>query len=381
VVGAIVGLGVVVWCMATFTTLTPFPGVNALPVVLGTVLVMAGHESGIVSRGLSTPVPRWFGRISYSLYLWHWPVIVLGAALTASGLLTIKQALAAVAVSILLAWTSYRLIEQPPQRTALLRPTRRALLFGLALIVTTCVAAVGVGRIADARVASSYAYVTQGLAPTTKVDTTLLYIGDSITTRGVAPLNQALAAAGWDYDVDALGGRPIVAGARPDWTPLCLDKPMCGADLVLAARSTKPGAVVVALGTNSFNVEMVRVSAPTATDSGERTKVDSHGRNVIAGQDPASAFAAGVDKVMGMVPATTTVYWVGLYLDDTKWAGVHWRANNAAMKAAAAKHPNAVYLDYAGYVVSASVPYKPDGSHPTARGMGMRANWIVSKLR
>ena len=380
VVGAIVGFLVVVWCMATYTTLTPFPGFAALPVVIGTVLVMAGHESGIVSRGLSTAVPRWFGRISYSLYLWHWPVLVLGAALTATGLLTVKQALLAVVVSILLAWGSYRLIEQPPQRLAALRPTKRALWFGLALIVATCTAAVGVGRLADAKVAASYAYVTQGIAPVAKADTSLLYIGDSITTRGAAPLDEALQAGGWDYDVDALGGRPILAGARPDWTPLCSDKPLCGADLVLEAQKKMPGTVVVALGTNSFNVATVRVKAPTATDSGERTKKDAQGHNVIAGQDPAASFAAGVDRIMAMVPATTKVYWVGMYLDDKLWAGVHWRENNAAMKAAVAKHPNATYLDYAAYVAKAKLPYKPDGSHPTPTGMGLRAHWIVSQL-
>ena len=381
VVGAIVGFLVVVWCMATYTTLTPFPGFAALPVVSGTVLVMAGHESGIVSRGLSTAVPRWFGRISYSLYLWHWPVLVLGAALTASGLLSVKQALLAVVVSILLAWGSYRLIEQPPQRLAALRPTKLALWFGLALIVTACVAAVGVGRLADAKVASQFEFVSRGLAPVQKADTRLLYIGDSITDRGSVPLEQALKTAGWDFDVDAMSGRPIVAGPRADWTPLCDDRQQCGADRVLAAQKSMPGTIVIALGTNSFRVATEQVSTPTATNSGLRNKKDAKGAYVVTGQDPASSFADGVDRIMAMVPATTTVYWVGMYLAEPQWAQVHWRQNNAAMKAAVAKHPNAVFLDYAGYVAADKVPYKDDGSHPTARGMAMRAHWIVSNVR
>ncbi len=116
VIAPILGFGIVVWCMATFTTLTPFPGVNVLPVVVGTLLVIAGHEAGVVSRGLSTPVPRWFGRVSYSLYLWHWPVFVLAAALTASGQLGIKQVLLCMVVAVLLSWASYAVVEQPPQR-------------------------------------------------------------------------------------------------------------------------------------------------------------------------------------------------------------------------------------------------------------------------
>ena len=65
---------------------------------------------------------------------------------------------------------------------------------------------------------------------------------------------------------------------------------------------------------------------------------------------------------------------------DKQWAGVHWRANNAAMKAAVAKHPNAKFLDYAAYAQQAKIPYMNDGSHPTPKGMGIRAHWIVSQL-
>jgi hypothetical protein len=51
------------------------------------------------------------------------------------------------------------------------------------------------------------------------------------------------------------------------------------------------------------------------------------------------------------------------------------------MATAAGHHINAHYLDYAQYVVADQVPYEVDGSHPTPKGMGMRARWIVSNLR
>jgi hypothetical protein len=332
-----------------------------------------------VSRGLSAPVPRWFGRISYSLYLWHWPVFVIGAAMTAAGVLTAEQALGGAVVAILLAWASCRFVEQPPQRVALLRSTRRALVFGLALIVSTVVASVLVGRVAEARDAAAYAGVANGLAHESKADNHLLYIGDSIADRGLVPLETALDGAHWDAVIDHLGGRPIIAGARPDWTPLCSTFPTCGADLVLKSRPIPP-TVVIALGTNAFNVAYDQVRPPTATDAGRRNRVDPAGHWVIAGQDSPAAFASGVDTIMSMVPSSTTVYWVGTWLDDAKWKNVHWREDNAAMKAAVARHPNAVFLDYATYVESAHVPYMPDGSHPNPVGMGMRAHWIVSQL-
>ena len=377
--GAMVGAAAVIWCMLAYSTLTPFPGFAGLPVVLGTLLILAGHEAGIVSRALSLRGPRWFGRVSYSLYLWHWPVFVLAAALTASGQLSIAATIGCVALAIVLAWLSYRLVEQPPQRGTWLRPTHRALVAGLVMILVTVTAAIGVGRVAQAREDAQYAVAKQGIKPVTLADTRLLYIGDSITSRGQSPLEEALGAAHWNYDVDALGGRPIIAGPRVGWTPLCLGQAGCGADLVLKANPIPP-TVVIALGTNSFNVERVQVHAPTATDSGYRNRTDAGGHFLIAGQDSAQAFAAGVDRIMAMVPSTTTVYWVGMWLDDSIWKNVHWRANNAAMQSAAARHPNARFLDYAAYVSTAHIPYQSDGSHPTPSGMALRARWIVSQL-
>jgi lysophospholipase L1-like esterase len=195
----------------------------------------------------------------------------------------------------------------------------------------------------------------------------------------LVPLEQALGAANWDFTIDALGGRPIISGERSDWTPNCLKKPMCGADLVLQSRPI-PGTVVISLGSNSFNLETVQVRPPTATNSGRVNRVDTAGRYIVAGGDSAVAFGESVTTIMSLVPSTTTVYWIGIWLDDAKWGNVAWRENNAAMKAAVARYPNARFLDYAAYVDSAQVPYMPDGSHPNPKGMGMRANWIVSQL-
>lgn len=59
-----------------------FPGFVALMPVLGSMLVIqfAGAKSCLVASLLSFPLMRFVGRISYSLYLWHWPVLVLGRA-------------------------------------------------------------------------------------------------------------------------------------------------------------------------------------------------------------------------------------------------------------------------------------------------------------
>ncbi len=378
-VGAAAGLVVVVWCMVTYSSLTPFPGLAALPVVLGTVLVIAGHPGGPVAHGFSWGPVRWLGRVSYSLYLWHWPVLVLAAA-AVGGVLSSSAAVAATVGAVLLAWFSYRWIEQPPQRASWLRPTRRALFVGLALISATVLASLGAWRLATAQAEQVYAQAAVGITQEAPVaDAGLLYIGDSITTRGSGPLEAALRAAGWDFQVNALGGRPIVSGSRGTWEPNCDDKADCGADLVLA-HTDIPGTVVIALGTNAMDLKQERVHAPTATDSGLRTARDDKGRFVVLGQDTPAQVTAQVDRIMSIVPRTTTVVWVGQWLDDREWGNVTWRQSNAALRAAANRYPNARFLDYAGYVATHAVPYEDDGSHPTPTGMILRARWIVTQL-
>gem|GEM_PF-1289952 len=381
VVLPIVGLVVVVGCMFTYTTGTSFPGLMALPVVLGTCLILIGHERGIVARGLSTAVPRWFGRISYSLYLWHWPILVLLAAAAGAGTLTATQALVAGGASIGVGWVSRRWLEVTPHRASWLRSTRNALLFGLVAIVVTVGSALAVNQVANAAEKKQYAAAADGITPVVKPDNSLLFIGDSVTTRGQVALETALGAGGWDYSVDALGGRPIQSGRRATWNPLCYSLPACGGDLVLAAKSAIAKTVVISLGSNSMATQMRKVGDPTPTDSGLRRVRDAQGRFVISGQDSPEFVTSEVKKVMSMVPSTTEVYWVGVWLDDSMWGNVTWRANNRAMQKAALAYPNGHYLDYAAYVESAKVPYSDDGSHPTPEGMTMRARWLASQLK
>ena len=74
-----VGAVVVTGSILTIKEGPTFPGLMAFAPVLGTALVVIGTswwQSGLVSRTLSTRPVTWIGDRSYSLYLWHWPVIV-----------------------------------------------------------------------------------------------------------------------------------------------------------------------------------------------------------------------------------------------------------------------------------------------------------------
>ncbi|MCX7515131.1 acyltransferase family protein [Frateuria hangzhouensis] len=113
---AVAGLVLIVVPVFAYDRFTPFPGLVAVPPVLGTVLLLDTHQSIINRRLLSAPVMRFVGLISYSLYLWHWPLIsVTRLVLVHEPSLSLRLVL--LAVSVALAWASYRWIEQPFRRS------------------------------------------------------------------------------------------------------------------------------------------------------------------------------------------------------------------------------------------------------------------------
>ena len=76
-----VGLGLVVWSIVTYTSSTPFPGTAALVPVLGTAAIIAAGSGPAPLHGpvqiLRRPPMLVIGRVSYSWYLWHWPMLIL----------------------------------------------------------------------------------------------------------------------------------------------------------------------------------------------------------------------------------------------------------------------------------------------------------------
>jgi peptidoglycan/LPS O-acetylase OafA/YrhL len=100
-------LGVVLIAASAFLLkkTSPFPGLAAVPPVAGAVLIIA---SG--SRILERRLPELLGRISYPLYLWHWPLLSFA---TTNGMDSPQQRMALVIVSLLLSTLTYQLIEKP----------------------------------------------------------------------------------------------------------------------------------------------------------------------------------------------------------------------------------------------------------------------------
>jgi peptidoglycan/LPS O-acetylase OafA/YrhL len=99
-----------------------FPGVAALLPTLGTVLLLVAglsREPTPVTAGLSTTPMRAIGALSYSLYLWHWPLLVVFAA--NFGELSVLGGLAVTALSAIPAYLSFCLVERPIRQRGWLR--------------------------------------------------------------------------------------------------------------------------------------------------------------------------------------------------------------------------------------------------------------------
>ena len=124
------GLYGIVLSALLLTERTPFPGVAAVLPVLATALVLQAGEAGAAGRNpvLVNPVSRYLGRISYSLYLWHWPVLVLSVAVLPTGLHVVVP----LVLSLVLASLCHHLVEEPVRHSAWLarRPVRRGVARG-----------------------------------------------------------------------------------------------------------------------------------------------------------------------------------------------------------------------------------------------------------
>lgn len=120
----------------------PFPiAILSVCGTAGLIAVVTANQSFALSRLLSSGIPKWLGKASYSIYLWHWPVFVMMR--WTSGLNTLTEQLIAGALALSLGFGSYFLVEQSVQKNLWLKsmPRWKVLAVGLSVVVFS--AAVG----------------------------------------------------------------------------------------------------------------------------------------------------------------------------------------------------------------------------------------------
>jgi peptidoglycan/LPS O-acetylase OafA/YrhL len=134
------GFAAIAVAAVTLSSSSPFPGWLALLPVLGTAAVIAAGDTGPhdpSTRLVELRPTQFVGDVSYAVYLWHWPLIVLVPFALARPLTTVDKLLV-LAACLVLAWLTRLAVEQPAQQWRRLRPP-------LVVLVATVV---GMGAVA-----------------------------------------------------------------------------------------------------------------------------------------------------------------------------------------------------------------------------------------
>ena len=293
-----VGVLALVTCGLVVDIGAAFPGWLALwPVLAACCVLVAGHtrHPRAVDGVLVSAPLRYLGSLSFALYLWHWPVLVLGLVLTGRSSFGLEGGLAVIALSLALAALTHHLVEQPLMRAPIGRFARRGeyRLVALTMVPVLLVVAVwsvlgttkeqptlvlgdpahpgaaslvGAGdhsardaplvpsamtvgqdwALSDACHATNTANARQvcPVTPGAPGGRRLLVVGDSHSEQFVPALEEGARAHGWQISSMVLGGCPFALGWVPDTAPDgCSDRNQAA---LAAITRLRPDGVVVA---------------------------------------------------------------------------------------------------------------------------------------
>jgi peptidoglycan/LPS O-acetylase OafA/YrhL len=128
-VGTWVGLVAVGIAACAFSSKSAYPGSLVIIPVVGAALIIAGGAAAPsfgVERLLHLAPFRWLGKLSYSLYLWHWPILIIAAEYAGKTTLSVKDNLGWLAVALGISVLTYVAIENPVRHSPRLRRNRWA---------------------------------------------------------------------------------------------------------------------------------------------------------------------------------------------------------------------------------------------------------------
>ncbi len=133
------GLGLIILASTLFTSTTPYPGSLVAIPVIGAGLIIAGgiSEPVLGAEWLLRRQPlSWIGKRSYSLYLWHWPILIVAAErIGRSTLSTGENVLLLVLLALPLSHITYMFVENPIRHMKY--PSSSTVVAGLTLVMAT----------------------------------------------------------------------------------------------------------------------------------------------------------------------------------------------------------------------------------------------------
>ena len=139
------GLAAIGFAAVTYSSASQYPGTLVIIPVVGTALVIAGGTpvpSWAAERVLRIAPLQWFGRLSYSLYLWHWPILIIAAEEAGQNALPFHRNIPWLAVALVAAVATHVCVENPVRHSrALSRRRWLSIGLGAVLVATSLVVA------------------------------------------------------------------------------------------------------------------------------------------------------------------------------------------------------------------------------------------------
>ena len=135
-----VGFGAILYAAFAFNSFTAYPGSLVIVPVVGSGLVIAGGVAAPrwgAESVLGLPTARWLGRLSYSLYLWHWPILLVVAEHYGKSKLSLMDSSACIAVAVMLSIATYHIVEGPIRHSKL--NSRMSVILGACLVAITLI--------------------------------------------------------------------------------------------------------------------------------------------------------------------------------------------------------------------------------------------------
>lgn len=407
------GLGAIIVSAISFGSGTAYPGAAvALPVVGTAMVIAAGAASpswGAESVLRRRPV-QWLALISYSLYLWHWPILTVVAERDNKTSLPVAEGVVLVLVSVALAAATYRLVENPVRNATPLKLRRWATVGLGAVILSTCFAVssalVGSGGVESNQLAAaglhnvcptpSSALVAalrtrSGVAaeaPTT-APVRALVVGDSTACTMLPGLEAVGAAFGIEISNAAITGCGVVSGSISARAVDGLNEHAFTRKCSAEARSVEGAALL------REHPKLVLWSS-----TWERTPITGpDGRTLVVGTRPWTvALLDRVDRRVFQF-ASAGARTVFLLQPPPFSAGAPSRSDaqehaflamNSVLKSYALRHPQTAAVVDLGRVVCPTgtpCPYvvggvvmRPDGFHYSTKSAVDVARWLMPQL-
>jgi peptidoglycan/LPS O-acetylase OafA/YrhL len=139
---SVIGIEGILFAAWDFSSTTRFPGVAALLPCVSTVLIIYANSARLtwVGKVLATKPVVFCGLLSYSLYLWHWPLLSLLRHLNCGATPSTSRRIIALVAAFVLSLLSYRYIELPVRKKKVFAETKNLLLaaFGVVSLLLAC---------------------------------------------------------------------------------------------------------------------------------------------------------------------------------------------------------------------------------------------------